>query len=417
MNYRLIIYIFIIIFSLCSCSNQKHKQAYILKNKSVFLGEDYIGYGGFLAFYQDNIVGVDFSPSMQPFFRLNLNGTSQPLFHFGNRGQGPNDFIMPYSIQHLYNQTIGVFDVMSRNFCELRIPKENEGLIIDKKIKIDARLSRVIKTVFNQYIGLSFDDGMFMLADSTGKLINTFFEYPYRDTNERLCAIRSFAYQGTLTVNPSKNKLVYSSYHGEIIHFYEIKNNSIHPITIIDNEYPLYKVMPNENDGVMNDLNGKLGYIATYATDQYVYAIFSRETLHEHGIKVNLEGKILRIFNWNGVLVKEYELDLSCGFLCVSDDDDKIWTVVSDPDITLALFELENTIEKKTVEDIQKNNKIENPLMNEGELYKSLPDFNAEIISDSLFLDYDTAKYVPKISIDTLADKTIRYNVEVMFKE
>jgi len=37
------------------------------------------------------------SPSMNPFFYVKLNGSPKKLFHFGNKGQGPNDFIRPQS--------------------------------------------------------------------------------------------------------------------------------------------------------------------------------------------------------------------------------------------------------------------------------------------------------------------------------
>ena len=58
--YQLIIFIF-----LCSCSNNKHaKTTHTLNHQTIDLGENYIGYGGFLTCCQDVIIGLEMSPSM-----------------------------------------------------------------------------------------------------------------------------------------------------------------------------------------------------------------------------------------------------------------------------------------------------------------------------------------------------------------
>jgi hypothetical protein len=355
MKYSIFFYQLIYFLFLCSCSNHKQAESIsLLKHQTIDSGENFIGYGGFLAFCQGNIVGMEMSQSMQPFFCIRSNGSSQTLFRFGNKGQGPDDFLRPLSIQYINNQTVGTFDIMSKTYSEFTIPNENEELKIDKKIRFQAQLTQIIKTACNQYIGLSFDEGMFLLADSTGMPINTYFEYPYQDENERRLTVRSNAYQGTLAVNPSKNKFVYSSFQGEIIHFYTIENSGIKTVAKIENEYPVYKKRSDGEDGVMMGAEGKNGYIAAYATEKFVYAIFSGKTVLEQHGNANFEGKLLRIFDWNGVPVKEYELDVLCSYLCVSDDDSKIWAVASTPEIAMVSFELENTVENKPDGELQK---------------------------------------------------------------
>ncbi len=341
MKYKLLL-LSVHLFIFCNCSNQKSSKPNItLKHQTINLGEDFVGYGGPLTFYQGTIVGVDLSPAMQPFFHIKPTASRQTLLRFGNKGQGPNEFLMPHSIQRMNNQTIGIFDISSKTFNEFQIPNEQEELKIDRKTEIKSSLYQVIKTSFNQYIGLSIKKDMFLLMDSTGTPVNTFFEYPYKDNSERELAFRAHAYQGTLTANPSKNKFVYSSFQGEIIHFYTIEKNNIKLINKIEKEYPLYRKRDDNYEGVIVDKNNTVGYISTYATDQFVYAIFS-------GIKtselksINFEGQILRIFDWDGTLVKEYGLDVPCSYLCVSDDDSKIWAVASNPNITTVLFDLRN---------------------------------------------------------------------------
>ena len=352
MKHILFFYSFCFLFVLCSCSSHKKKYPIdILNHQDIDLSEDFIGYGGFLSFYQGSIVGLDLSSSLPPFFCITPNRSSQILLRFGNRGQGPDDFLMPSSIQHINNQTIGVFDMNLGTYNEFRIPNEHEVLKIDKKIHFQTRLYQIIKTAYNQYIGLSFEKEMFLLSDSTGTPISTFFEYPYKDNDELQFVSRSPAYQGTITTNPSKNKFVYSSFHGDIIHFYSIENNNIKPIIKRENEYPIYRKRGDNYDGVIFNPETKIGYIATYATDKFVYAIFSGINIFEQK-SANFEGLMLHIFDWKGTLLKEYQLDALCSYLCVSDDDSKIWAIVSKPDITLVSFDLEkHNYKTNTVHD------------------------------------------------------------------
>jgi hypothetical protein len=223
--------------------------------------------------------------------------------------------------------------------------------------------------------------------------------------------------------NSSKNKLVYSSYHGEIIHFYNIENNDIKVIAKIENAYPLYKNRPGEEEGVMYGSNGKLGYIATYATDKYVYAIYSGKTLIEQGISVNFEGRILRVFDWCGSLVKEYELDIPCGYLCVSEDDSKMWAIASNPDITMVTFDLDKTTEKKQfdeqnngspIEELKENqNLTDSQLIKQQEFLNSFPaNVDVKMINGSLHINPKTDKQKIDIKKDTLPDKSIRYQLQ-----
>lgn len=334
---------------LCACSQSpKTGQIETLVHQPVDLGDNYVGVGGFLSYCKDFIVGIELSPAVtQPFFKLTQDGVFST---FGSKGRGPNEFLMPFSLQHVDDQTIGVFDVQTRLYSEFAVPREGESPIIKKEVRMQSSSTRVIKTAFGQYIALlSLDERQFSLIDSTGVQIATFFEYPYRDNAERENKSRSMAYQGTIAANPSKTKFVYSSFFGEIIHFYSISENNIEVICKIEKEYPLYRDSGNGNvKGVSYDPDGEFGYIATYATDQFVYAVYSSETALEHRERegTNLEGDILRVFDWNGVLIKEYKLDVPCGYLCVSDDDTKIWAIATnnEGEIILVSFDLEKSM-------------------------------------------------------------------------
>ena len=353
MKYKNIYFSFLLLFTFFlvnCCTNSKKSKSDssvhmgLLRHNTIDIGNDFIGLGGYLVIIQDRIVGIDRASSLSqpPFYCVIHNDGLSTFYQFGNRGQGPDDFLYPWIIQNIDKQTVGVYDSDLRTYFEFRIPNKNELLKIDKRTTFDFRLFRIIKTAYNQYIALSRQEGMFVLADSAGKAINTFFEYPYKNEDERENVInqhRAYAYQGHLATNPSKTKFAYACSNGEIIHFYEIGNNIITPIAIIEKEYPLYQNRSNQTQiGVAFEEENTEGYCDAYATEQFVYSLFGG---HKSGER-DTYARILRVFDWSGNLVKEYELDLPSRNLCVTDDDSRLWTISLNPDISLVYFDLRN---------------------------------------------------------------------------
>ncbi len=135
-------------------------------------------------------------------------------------------------------------------------------------------------------------------------------------------------------------------------------------IAKIENDYPLYKDTGGENfRQLAYDPRTKDGYIATYATDQFVYAIYSGQTMLERQEKksTNLGGNTLRIFDWEGALVKEYELDVPCSFVCVSDDDKTMWAVATavDGEVVLVSYDLKDDVEGELNVEKQQSNEVQ----------------------------------------------------------
>jgi len=345
--YILCVFFFFFLYSCTDSKNTKSDNPVymgILEHRAIDTGEDFVGNGGPLAIYEDAIIGVDFTlgSSIPPFYCLKPDNDSLSFYHFGSKGQGPNEFLEPNSLQRIGINTLGANAPRSRSYCEFTVPLKDEEVRIDKKVALENYSSYVIKTAFNQYIALSMmGESMFNIADSTGKTVNTFFEYPYKNNDERERydnKVRFFAYQGSLAANPSKTRFAYSANNGDIIHFYDIENNNIRLITKVENEYPLYgnRNIPGQF-GVMLNAECLKGYLGLYATDQFVYALFSGK---EHNDPKCEEATTLRVFDWNGNLSKEYELDIPSLYLCVSDDDSKLWAIALDPDILLVYFDL-----------------------------------------------------------------------------
>jgi hypothetical protein len=185
-------------------------------------------------------------------------------------------------------------------------------------------------------------NGMFTLIGSAGTGIASFFEYPYRDSEEHALShtVRAMAYQGHIVINPAGDKCAYTSYNADIIHFYKLSKDSMMVISKIENAYPVYR--PEENNALFV-LNTVTGYTAISVTNKYVYALYcgkTKEELYAGNMQNIINARELRIFDWNGNLVKKYTLDVICRYISASRDDSKLWAVAHTPEITPVVFDL-----------------------------------------------------------------------------
>ncbi|MDR1202029.1 MAG: TolB-like 6-bladed beta-propeller domain-containing protein [Tannerellaceae bacterium] len=338
------------LLTLCclSCHTDKNKgDNQILLHSILYLNDEYIGRGGAIIAYKGGIVGIEEAGSLAPFFNIDIQGENHILTHFGNRGQGPEDFIRPYPIQYINEDVFGAYDITSKTYKEITIPKGSvgESAHITSHVTFESRPFQVIKTAYGQYAGLSANEGLIILIDSVGEKHAAFFEYPYRDKDEQDIEnnLRAMAYQGIFAANPSKTKCVYASLNGEIIHFYDMQKDNISLIRKIENIYPSYK---KENDIIVTNVKNRVGYISLSATDQFIYALYCGKTLEElkgeNGF--SLESTQVRVFDWTGEMVETYALDVPCRYISVSNDGKKLWAIALNPDIVPVCFDLSNQV-------------------------------------------------------------------------
>jgi hypothetical protein len=348
------IYYITALLSIISCDNKEESEKIELFHSNIRLDDEYVGKGGDIISCNKGIIGIEEANSLAPFYKIDT--VENKLMAFGVRGQGPDDFLHPYPLQYISEDKFGVYDMFLNTYKEVVIPEHDETVRIVNSIKMEKRPFRAIKTAYNQYLGLSGMEGLFGLMDETGKEINTFFEYPYKDEDEHSIKnhIRATAYQGILSSNPSGTKCVYASLDGEIIHFYEILKDNISVIKKIEKIFPAYK--PEENGGSMASRENITGYISVTATENFVYALYCGKRLKELLKNGSLEllAKEVRVFDWKGNLQKTYSLDVPCRYISASGDDKKLWAIVYTPDIHAVSFDMTdmNCSSEKNVQNI-----------------------------------------------------------------
>ncbi|MDR2474881.1 MAG: TolB-like 6-bladed beta-propeller domain-containing protein [Bacteroidales bacterium] len=303
----------------------------------------FIGTGGYMIATTDHIIGIDHGGGETFFYKQSIH-TPDSIYRFGRKGQGPNDFIHPFSLQYVSDSLICSYDVRLKRFFEILLNPDTLPTV--KSLSFDSILHFLIfKTACRQYVGMGiYPDAMFTLLDSSGVQIKSFAEYPYKDATERNIdnRIRAMAYQGRFGTNLSCTKFVYAASSADIIYFYDIEENDIRLIKKIENRFAEY--VPNQQGTAISapfKSTNMRGYVDLYATDQYVYLLYSGRTYSKYKEKM-FEANQLRIYDWSGNLRKEMELDISCKFLCVSPDDSLMWAIAEIPDPQIIRFDLKS---------------------------------------------------------------------------
>lgn len=340
--------------SLICCSNKKQieENNVAIFHKSIQLKNDILGKPGPCILIGNNIIGIDYRLD-SCFFCINTQNDS--IYRFGSRGNGPNEFISPLTLQYIDKNHFGSFDFNLGEYTRFKI--NNKNINIERRYKV---INNEISASFdfkqisnNSYLGFGpYKEDMYIILDSLANLKSSFFEIPYKDKDEKSIAnnVRAMAYQGRLNLNPTRNKFIYTSIWGDIIHIYNISNDKIDIITKIENIYPSY--IPQQDEyGYSAPLYSSniVGCISSTTTEKYIYLLCSNEKI-EKFTKEGKEfcGKIVRIYDWHGNKVQSFILDLECSNICVSQDDKMLYAIADNPDPELVLFDLTNKFTKQT---------------------------------------------------------------------
>lgn len=270
----------------------------------------------------------------------------QVIGTYGSRGQGVNEFLQPSSFQTINDTVVGVYDVWKRALVELNLRNMIRG-VVDYPVVLKSSLmsTSVVPTAFDTFVGLGiYEDCMLKLMDKNGKVIASFFEYPYKDDTEKEIKgrARAMAYQGTFHSNPAKDKAVYAVNGAPMVYFYKMEQENITEMNRFVFGYPSYKPELTEHStSALMSKDDKKGFIDSYVTNKYVYLAYSGKSYGECQLKA-FSASVIYVFDWNGIPVRKYNLDVDITSFCVSDNDRELYGFSNIPEPTLVCFGLEN---------------------------------------------------------------------------
>ena len=194
--------------------------------------------------------------------------------NLGVKGQGPNEFLHPFSLIHHSSIDFVSYDLLDNSLKKIRINSLMMGKIFyEKMISFNSiSNSMVIPTKYSNYVGFGlYDSNMFKLIDSDGQDIGLFMDFP-TDKEKKKIDHRNIAlgYQGSLAINPDRDKLVYASLYGTILGIYSIKEKSINQEFLLVYDYPQFTAQ-NEEGGMSSPIT-KDG-ISAFRDSNYVLSL------------------------------------------------------------------------------------------------------------------------------------------------
>lgn len=266
-----------------------------------------------------------------------LDYVNQRDMEVGNLGQGPDEFLFPSSLS-VDGQTLSLWDINKKRYSSIRLSLKDSTFQISHRFSADQSLlhTQILPLSDNTYLATGFyEKHRFILLDENGGCIKGMEDIFARDEEEKKISgfARAQVYQGKMVVNPSKTKLLHALTTSDILSFYDIQaDGTLKSIKEEVRSYPKYNP-----DGAQDASSMTCYYMDAYATDQYVYLLYSGRKMMD-SVEKSEQGNTIYVFDWEGNKVKEYQLDIDIANMCVTKDDSRIFAIAYLPDPILVSF-------------------------------------------------------------------------------
>ena len=134
----------------------------------------------------------------------------------------------------------------------------------------------------------------------------------------------AYTYGSRIAISPDKKRLAYSTNYGAILEIFDLTPREITLNTIKGYYRPVYALNKNSIQSIPGET--VWGFIDLYATDKYIYSIFS-------GSKNPKETKNIAVFDWKGNCLDLYTTDYQLEKICVDETNRKIYANGLDPNL------------------------------------------------------------------------------------
>lgn len=343
-NRRIMKYIYsLFFFILFSCQQKKEIVAeYSLRHKVIMGDEFVIGKPRSMTLLADSIP-VLINIQSDVLFQI-MDYRSRVLLEVGSRGQGPDEFLFPTSLNTDSEGTLSFWDVNRKRYSSMLVSLKDS--VVEFCHKFNHRDSLFHYEVFpidgNQFVASGiYEDCRLVTLDERGRFKKGYGKCPSRDLREESVpgTVRSEVYQGRMAVSPSGKRLAHALLRADIISFYDVKSDGdLSLITENTGSYPEYSY----ETGAMK-LSAPVYNINISATERYVYVLYSGRNLKDLKDRAFL-GNHIDVYDWEGRKVKEIGLDVDIQMMCVTEDDRTIYAIAYLPDPALVCFDLESNL-------------------------------------------------------------------------
>ena len=223
---------------------------------------------------------------------------------FGSIGSGPGEVLVPWAVSISENDLIGVFDPRQKKIVEFDL----DSLILKSTFKNEHKIPLEIESssvlVYNNHIyGLYGGENKHILTE-TNIVSNEVKRYgvPNEFFNSVDQRLKRELFRAKMNV--SNNILVITYVNLPQIEIFNLKNKKWNRISGPDKFTPKLK---SAKSGVVSFVgNQKIAYTDVKVSDKFIYALYNGKS--EKGIKGEHSNRVF-VFDFEGVLIKEYVLD------------------------------------------------------------------------------------------------------------
>jgi hypothetical protein len=256
---------------------------------------------------------------------------------FGKKGNGPGELLYA-SGNPLFNclkNELQVFDSNGKRFCYYKLDENvaNCMNVVDISKKNNLFLLELLD-LDTCYLATGMngvlDDFRFVVFDKSFEPIHTFEKYPVldynREENQKINEELFNIY--FLKTSPDKKHLLFASYRIGLMEIFSLEAlpENIHKVRSL----LLTKPMKYQKENIF-------GFEDVYVTNKYIYALHNGKTAKENPYL----SQSIKIFDWQGNPVVEYNTGIDMRCLAVDEDRGIIYAVAYNDDDGFFLIQVE----------------------------------------------------------------------------
>ena len=328
----------LLLLSACGSSHTEEPSVTMrqLRHERIELPDMLLASPGGIQQMGDELLIIDFR-SDSLFHRVHVP-RREYLGQYGQRGQGPEDFIHPASLNPYGRNALCCYDQGTRRL------KVIERDSLTHRLRNSTLLTcsgpwyfDVIPYGEGRFVVQGcIQDSLFAVLDSEGEPVCLAGEHPYKDARERSFDphSRAMAYQGPFRITPS-GKMAFATSSSKIMYIYRLEQDRLQPVTMQAEWYSDY--MPESNKGGGFSVVFKSSVVAyrdLSLSDSRIYALYSGRLYSEQGWYC----QYIHAYDWEGNLKEQYQLDVPIIFFCVDESARRIYGIAAQPNPELVQF-------------------------------------------------------------------------------
>ena len=283
--------------------------------------------------------------------------TGRVIKHWGDRGQGPDEFQGMVSIYNNYSETgLNIWDNLTlKLYYSSNSDLESDSVyfyeiptgINKREGGIDLRDAAIQIDTFMFFVTGGNNNKRFSLVDLKNNEVKEIGDFPAENINNtssnRDAIWRNMAYQGRIIYNRSLKKIVYVSRNSEMFEIYNTNGSDAELAMGSYTTTPKYREVAQNTGGRtgwmgVNEYltNGKGRNLWATTSDENIFILYQNYS-QKKGIDTKLnfpleKADMVLVFDWDGKPVKIYELDCFPHSITYDKARNRLWAIHNNED-------------------------------------------------------------------------------------